>query len=89
MKSALKILILLLIVVLITGTVTSDKLDFEYDSNDSEIIVHFGSIADPDSIESIEIELMTIVVLFSIGLIGIVSFARVKKRENDDDNTYR
>ena len=85
MKTILKILFLLLVILLLTNTVISDRIEFEFNPNKSEIIMHYGSPANPDSVDSIEIDLKSITLLSCIGLIGIVVFARRRIKDNNND----
>ena len=90
MKPALKVLILLIVVLLITNIVISDKLDFEFNSTNSDIIMHIGSPTNPDSDVPIEIDLKLIALLFCVGIIGITVFARRRTSEityDDDDKS--
>lgn len=83
MKTFIKILFPLLIVLLIATTVTSDRLEFEFDPNSVDIIIQF---AFPQNSESIEIDIRLIALLFCTGVIGLAVFARRRIRyDNDDD----
>ena len=84
MKTAIKILLLALIVLLFANTVISDRLEFEYSPNNSDIIVHFGTSEDPDSIDHVIMDLKLILLLFSIGFIGLTSLTR--RRIGDKNN---
>ena len=77
-KLAIKMLLLALIVLLSANTVISDRVGFEYSPNNSDIIVHFGSPENPDSIDHVEMDLKLVVLLFGIGLIGLVSLTRTR-----------
>ena len=82
MKPILKIIFPLLIILLITNTVTSDKLEFGFDPNSSDIIVNFSL---PQNRESIKIDLRSIALLFCTGVIGLAVFSRRRARSDSDD----
>jgi len=89
MKPVIKMLLLALIVLLLANTVISDRLEFEYSPNNSNIIVHFGSPENIDSIDHIEMDLNLIVLLFGIGFIGLASLSRrrIGDKNNEKDIT--
>ena len=89
MKLVIKMLLLALIVLLSANTVISDRVEFEYSPNNSDIIVHFGSPENSDAIDHVEMHLNLIVFLFVIGFIGLASLTRrrIGDKKNEKDIT--
>lgn len=85
MNTTFKILFLVLVVVLISNMVISDRLFIEFNPNDSDINFFYSPSIDPTSADSIKINLKPIIFLLCFGLVGIVIFARRRIGGKKDD----
>ena len=87
MNTALKILLLVMAVVLLSNTVISDRLVVELNPNDYEIDLHYGSYITPSFVDSVIIDLKAITLLLCLGLVGVVVFARrhIRNKEYDKE----
>ena len=85
MKSAIKLLFLLLVFLLLANTVISDKIESGIYPRQSEMEVQIGDPASPASVDYIEMDLKLITLLFCIGCIGIAFFARRRIGEKKDE----
>ena len=85
MKTTYKILLLIIVIVLFSNTVISDRLSVEFNPNNTDINLFYGPSINPTSVDSININLKPIILLLCIGLVGVVVFGRQRIRNKDDD----
>ena len=85
MNTTFKILFLVLVIVLISNMVISDRLFIEFNPTDSDINLLYSPSIDPTSADSIKINLKPIIFLLCIGLVGIVVFGRQRIGNKNDD----
>lgn len=89
MNTRFKILFLVLLIVLISNMVISDRLFIEFNPNDSDINFFYSPSIDPTSADSIKINLKPIIFLLCFGLVGIVVFARQRIGDKKDDKDIK
>lgn len=89
MNTTFKILFLVLLIVLISNMVISDRLFIEFNPNDSDINFFYSPSIDPTSADSININLKPIIFLICFGLVGIVVFARQRIGDKKDDKDIK
>jgi len=85
LKTTYKILLLIIVIVLFSNTVISDRLSVEFNPNNTDINLFYGPSINPTSVDSININLKPIILLLCIGLVGVVVFGRQRIRNKDDD----
>ena len=85
MNTICKILFLVLVIVLLSNMVISDRLFIEFNPTDSDINLLYSPSIDPTPVDSIKIKLKPIILLLCIGLVGIVVFARQRIGDKNDD----
>jgi hypothetical protein len=85
MDTTFKILFLVLVIVLISNMVISDRLFIEFNPNDSEINLLYNPSIELTSADSTKINLKPIILLLCIGLVGIVVFGRQRIGDKNDD----
>ena len=85
MNTTRKILFLMVIVILVSNTVISDRLFIEFNPNDSDLNLLYSRSINPTSVDSIKINLKPIIFLLCIGLVGIVVFGRQRIGDKNDD----
>ena len=85
MNTTRKILFLMVIVVLVSNTVSSNRLFIEFNPNDSDINLLYSPPISPTSADSIKINLKPIIFLLCIGLVGVVVFGRPRIGNKNDD----
>ena len=85
MNTTFKILFLVLVIVLISNMVISDRLFIEFKPNDSDINLLYSPSIYPTPVDSIKIKLKPIILLLCIGLVGIVVFGRQRIGDKKDD----
>ena len=83
-KKALGVLLVIIVVVFVANTVSSDRYAFDFHLDNSNIIVSYIYNTKSETVEHIEIDLKMIALLFCIGLIGVVVFTR--KRAMDESH---
>ena len=84
MNTTCKILFLVIMIILLSNTVISDRLVVEINPNDNEIDLHYGSDITPVSVDSVIIDLKAITLLLCIGLVGVVVFNRQHTRNKNN-----
>jgi hypothetical protein len=79
----------MIVVVLISNTVISDRLFLEIKSKNTDINLINSPSINSTSEDSIKINLKPIILLVCVGLVGIVVFGRqrIADKENDKDIT--
>lgn len=89
MKTTHKILFLMVVVILFSNTVISDRLYLEFDSNMTEINLLYNPSINSASADSVKINLKPIILLLCVGLVGVVVFGRqrITGKDNDKDIT--
>ena len=75
----------MVVVVLFSNTVISDRLFVEFNPNNTDINLLYGSSVNPTSADSIKINLKPIILLLCIGLVGIVVVGRQRIGDKDND----
>ena len=85
MNTTFKILFLVLVIVLISNMVSSDRLFIEFKPNDSDINLLYSPSIYSTPVDSIKIKLKPIILLLCIGLVGIVVFGRQRIGDKNDD----
>jgi len=89
MKPALSALFVLILVLLIGDPVISDRLVFDSSNGSISVPTDLSYLEHADITDHIEIELISIVLLFCIGFVGIISVSRQRfgSRYDDKDRT--
>jgi hypothetical protein len=79
----------MVVVILFSNTVISDRLFLEFNSNNTEIKLNYDPSLTPNSADSVKINLKPIILLLCVGLVGVVVFARqrITDKDNDKDST--
>jgi len=79
----------MVVVILFSNTVISDRLFLEFDSNSTEINLLYNPSINSTSADSIKINLKPIILLLCVGLVGVVVFGRqrIAGKDNDKDIT--
>jgi hypothetical protein len=75
----------MVVVFLFSNTVISDRLFVEFNPNNTDINLRYGSSVNPTSADSIKINLKPIILLLCIGLVGIVVVGRQRIGDKDND----
>ena len=85
MKKALRVLLVIIVVVFIANTVSSDRYAFDFHLDNSNIIVSYIYNTNSETVDHIEIDLKMITLLLCIGLIGVVAFTRKRVMDESHD----